>query len=502
MPSNRNFSEVRTRFAPSPTGYLHIGNLRTALFSWLIAKKYAGKFILRIEDTDQKRLVPGSVEKILEALEWLGISPDEGVIGIDSKGNFLEKGDKGPYFQSQRLEIYQKFAQKLVKQGKAYYCFCTPEQLKAKRELAQKEGHPPMYDGCCKKISLSEAQERIKKGEKAVIRMAVPKEETIEFEDLIYGKIKIKGNTVDDQVLIKSDGFPTYHLAVVVDDHLMEISHVVRGEDWIPSAPKHILLYQFFGWKLPVFIHLPNVLGENKKKLSKRAGDVSVSEFVKKGYLPEALVNFLALLGWNPKDNQEIFSKKELLKKFDEKNLHRSGAIFNSQKLDWMNGVYIRQKESEELWKLSQPFFEEYFSKKKLSWNQENNEKTKKIVAIEKERIKKISDLLDHLDFYFFRPCFDKKLLKWKDMKDEEVKNFLLRGYETLEKISPKDFEVKFIQEKLLETAGEKRGELLWPLRVALSGRKQSPSPFEIAWVLGKKETLERIKKAIEKLEN
>ncbi len=501
MSSFKKFLKVRTRFAPSPTGYLHIGNLRTALFAWLIAKKYNGKFILRIEDTDQKRLVPGSVEKILEVLKWLGISPDEGVVGINSKGEFIEKGNKGPYFQSKRLEIYQQLAQKLIKQGKAYYCFCTPEQLKAKRELAQKKGLLPMYDGCCREISLSQAQERIRKGEKAVIRMAIPKEEIIEFEDFIYGKIRIKGEVLDDQVLIKSDGFPTYHLAVVVDDHLMEISHVIRGEDWIPSAPKHILLYRFFNWKLPTFIHLPNVLGENKKKLSKRAGDVSVSEFIKKGYLPETLVNFLALLGWNPKNNQEIFSKEELIKNFDEKNLHHSGAIFNLQKLDWMNGVYVRQKSSEEIWKLSRSFLKEYFLKKKLSWSKENKEKTEKIIIIEQERMKKISDLLDHLDFYFFYPQFDKKLLKWKNMNNKEIKKSLLKTYNTLEKIYSENFQPSIIQEKLLEVAKEKRGEILWPLRVALSGREQSPSPFEIAWVLGKKETLKRIEKAIKKLE-
>jgi glutamyl-tRNA synthetase len=300
---------------------------------------------------------------------------------------------------------------------------------------------------------------------------------------------------VDDQVLVKTDGFPTYHLAVVVDDHLMQISHIFRGEEWIPSAPKHVLLYKFFGWKVPKFVHLPNVLGENKKKLSKRQGDVSVESFIEKGYLPEALVNFLALLGWNPKSNQEIMSREELIKFFSLNGLHKAGAIFNYQKLDWMNGQYLKNKTNQELLELSRKYIEKYLAETGLEFDEN---KLLKIIQTEKTRIKNLSEITENFDIYFKDVQYDKNLLQWKDMKDTEIQKALEFDLKIVKENDLDDLE-KF-QEKLLAEIGEARGEHLWPMRVALSGQEKSPSPFELAWILGKEESEKRMKRAIGKI--
>ncbi|MDD3607671.1 MAG: glutamate--tRNA ligase [Candidatus Moranbacteria bacterium] len=494
MKKDKN-TQIRTRFAPSPTGYVHIGNLRTALFAYLIAKKYDGKFLLRIEDTDQKRLVEDSVEKIFKALKWVGIEIDEGAYDIKD-GEIKEKGKLGPYVQSKRLEIYRGYAEKLIQEGKAYYCFCASERLKNLRERQQKNKQAPMYDKHCRGISLEEAKERIKAGEAHTVRMKVPENKKVEFTDLVYGKISVSSNIIDDQVLIKSDGFPTYHLAVVVDDYLMKISHIVRGEDWIPSAPKHILLYEYFGWDLPVFIHLPNVLGENHKKLSKRQGDVSVNDFRQKGYLPETIVNFLALLGWNPKTDDEIFSMEELIKKFDERGLHKAGAIFNYKKFDWMNSYYIKQKSEQDLFQLCLPYFEKFEKERGIKIMDEMKEK---IITIEKRRMRKLSEITENVDLYFSAADYGKQLLVWKDMTEKDVKKALEKMKETI--IGIEDFaDLKNIEDILIKSAGEARGQHLWPLRVALTGKEKSPSPFEIAWAIGKEETIKRIDAAINKL--
>jgi nondiscriminating glutamyl-tRNA synthetase len=492
---NEENRQVRTRFAPSPTGSVHIGNLRTALFAYLIAKKYNGKFLLRIEDTDQKRLVDDSVERIFKALKWVGIEIDEGAHDIKN-GEIEEKGDLGPYIQSKRLAIYREYAEKLIEEGKAYYCFCTPERLKELREEQQRNKRSPMYDKRCCEISPEEAKKRVAAGEVHTIRLKVPRNRRVEFCDLVYGKISVNSETIDDQVLIKSDGFPTYHLAVVVDDHLMKISHVVRGEDWIPSAPKHVLLYEYFGWDLPVFIHLPNVLGENHKKLSKRQGDVSVSDFRQKGYLPETVVNFLALLGWNPKTNDEIFSMEELIKKFDERGLHKAGAIFDHRKFDWMNAYYIKQKNKEELFDLCLPYFEEFEKERGVVIS---NEMKEKIIVVEGQRMKKLSEITSNIDLYFSFTEYDKRLLTWKDMSDDEIKKTLEKMKDAISGIEDLT-DLKKIENTLLEVAGEARGQYLWPLRVALTGKEKSPSPFEIVWVIGKEESINRINAAINKL--
>lgn len=493
--NNDNVKKVRTRFAPSPTGYVHIGNLRTALYAYLYAKSHGGDFCLRIEDTDQKRLVDDATQKVLEVLDWAGIKIDEGVM-LGADGKIKESGNNGPYTQSKRLDIYKKYAQQLIDEGKAYYCFCTAERLNEVREDQQKNKQAPMYDGCCREISKEDAQKRIEAGEKYVIRLKVPRGEKIEFTDGVFGKISVFSDTVDDQVLMKTDGFPTYHLAVVVDDHLMEFTHVLRGEEWIPSTPKHVILYNYFGWEAPQFIHLPNIVNENRKKLSKRQGDVSVEDFQKKGYLPEGLVNFLALLGWNPKTEQEIFSLEELGKRFDEKGIHKTGAVFDYKKLDWINSNYIKQKTSGELTELCWPYLENYSKEKSVGISREVSEK---IVSIEQERMKKLSDITDNIDFYFSEPVYEKELLRWKKNSDAETIEALNKMKGAIEKVEKFDI-MEDIKNVLFQEADGKVGDHLWPLRAALTGAERSPSPFEVAWVIGKEKSLERIEKALEKL--
>ncbi len=302
---------TRVRFAPSPTGYVHVGNLRTALYNYLFAKQNNGKYILRIEDTDQKRLVSDAVSKLLEAFDWVGITHDEGVFIEDNK--LVSKGECGPYIQSERLDIYKKYVDKLVEEGKAYYCFCSKERLDNVREENKKKGIISGYDGHCRDLDINEARKRIENGESYVVRLKIPKDEIIEFDDLVRGHVKMNSNESDDQVLLKADGFPTYHMAVVVDDHLMGITHMIRAEEWLPSTPKQVVLYRALGFDLPKFVHLPNILNSEKKKLSKRHDSVAVKDFRSKGYLPEALINFLALIGWSPEDNEEVMDMDELI---------------------------------------------------------------------------------------------------------------------------------------------------------------------------------------------
>jgi len=482
----------RVRFAPSPTGYLHIGSLRTALYCFLYAKKMEGDYFLRIEDTDQKRLVPDAIEKLLESLEWAGLKHDEGVF-VNGLGNIAEKGEYGPYIQSKRLEIYQKYAHQLVKEGKAYYCFCSPERLDTLRAVQEKAKLAPAYDKLClKTYSREEAEEKVKAGEKYVIRFDVPETGETEFEDAVRGRMKFVNKNLDDYVLLKSDGYPTYHLAHVVDDHLMKTSLVLRAEEWLPSTPKHILLFQAFGWETPQYAHLSTILNKDtKKKLSKRDGDVSVEDFKNKGYLPEAVVNFIALLGWNPKTEQEIFTLSELTEQFDVAKLNKAGAIFDLEKLDWMNGLYIREKEIKELTDLCRPYLAKY--EDKLS-----DDYLEKIVIVERERMKKLSDIAENTEFYFDAPDYDGQILKWKEMSDDDLKKSLQVSLNILSGIGKSDWTLNNIKDKLMAAADPKnRGKLLWPLRVALTGKEKSPSPWEVAWVIGKKESVERINSAI-----
>ncbi|PIU77952.1 MAG: glutamate--tRNA ligase [Candidatus Moranbacteria bacterium CG06_land_8_20_14_3_00_43_56] len=487
--------KVRVRFAPSPTGYLHIGGLRTALYNFLYAKKHKGDYFLRIEDTDQKRVVPGAIKKLIDSLDWAGLKHNEGVF-VNEKGDIYEKGEYKPYIQSKRLEIYKKYAHELVEKKKAYYCFCTPERLDSLRAVQEKARLAPAYDKLClKEISREEAEKKIANGEKCVIRFDVPETGETEFEDVVRGKVKFTNKNLDDFVILKSDGYPTYHLAHVVDDHLMKTTLVLRGEEWLSSTPKHLLLYQAFDWNPPQYGHLCVILNKNtKKKLSKRDGDVSVGDFMKKGYLPEAVVNFIALLGWNPKTEQEFFTLEELIEEFDISKLNKSGAIFDRDKLDWMNSIYLRKKEDWELIEPSRPYLEE--DEEKLS-----DEYIEKIVAVEKERIKKLSDIAENKEVYLKKPTYEKDLLKWKDMDNNNLAISLKKALDIISSVEESKWTLENLKNKLLAAADpENRGELLWPLRVALTGKEKSPSPWEVAWAVGKRETLFRIQKAIEKI--
>ncbi|HSH36801.1 glutamate--tRNA ligase, partial [Schnuerera sp.] len=390
--------DVRLRFAPSPTGYLHIGGLRTALYNYLFAKHNNGQFILRIEDTDRTRYVEGAIENLIESLQWAGIEYDEGV--FVEEGKIVQRGECGPYIQSERLDIYRKYVDELIEKGDAYYCFCSKERLDKVREEQKIKGLIPKYDGLCRSLSLDEAKERIANGEEYVVRLKLPAKKDIKFKDLVRGDIVINTEDIDDQVLLKSDGYPTYHLAVVVDDHLMGITHIVRGEEWLPSTPKHVYLYEVFGWEKPTYVHLPTVLNKERKKLSKRHGDVSVEDFREKGYLPEGLINYLALVGWSPEDNEEILSMDELIEKFSFERVSKTGGIFDRDKLDWVNEHHIRNYDIDKLTQLAIPYLKEAnliddkFIEEKYDW-------IKTLVETVKESISSISEIVDKADIFF-----------------------------------------------------------------------------------------------------
>lgn len=505
---------VRTRFAPSPTGFLHVGGLRTALYAYLFAKLNGGQFLLRIEDTDRERFVEGGVENILHSLYWAGVVPDEGVVlgsrqVIKSSSYKIGQiGEKGPYIQSERLPIYQKYAGALLEKGHAYYCFCSSERLDQLRAEQQKKKQPSGYDQfCLKNVSYEDAKKRVAAGEKHVVRLKMPKTGETTFNDLVRGQVSFKNALVDDQVLIKSDGFPTYHLAVVVDDHLMEISHVIRGEEWISSTPKHVQLYQYFGWQAPEFAHLPLLLNPDKSKLSKRQGDVAVSDYEAKGYLPEALVNFVAFLGWNPGDNREMFTLEELVKEFKIGKINKTGAVFNLEKLDWYNREHIKRLSDEELAKRTMLFFEkEEFYKKKIENGNLKLEigELAKVVKLERERITTLSELPEALKFVFELSDYAAELLIWKKGSREELKKILPGIKDKLFEISEAEWNRKKLEEVLMawiRDMGYGTGNVLWPMRVALSGLKNSPGPFEIAEVLGKSETIERLARSSEKID-
>lgn len=476
--------KIKTRFAPSPTGDLHIGGLRTALYNYLFAKKNKGEFVLRIEDTDQTRYQAGSVDVIFEGLKWAGIE-------YDNKKDIV--------FQSKRLKVYKKYAEQLVKDGHAYYCFCTPDRLEKMRTEQTAKKMAPKYDRQCLNLSKEEIEQKLKAGEPHVIRLKMPAGET-KFTDLIRGEVKFNHQEIDDQVLIKSDGFPTYHLANVIDDHEMEITHVIRAEEWLSSTPKHLILYQMFGWAPPQFAHLSLILAPDKSKLSKRHGATSVMEFKKLGYLPAALINYIALLGWNPGTEQEIFSLKELEKEFSLDKVQKAGAIFDINKLDWMNGEYIRQMSLDELVDLCLPYIHENIKTLK---HKNNKNYIKNIIALEQERLKKLSDITEATAYFFTEPQYEKELLRWRksDLKDAKEKlEFLAKE---LESVPEKNWTQSALEEFIKELIASHKletGNVLWPFRAALTGRDKSPSPFEVAEVLGKEESLKRIKKGSEKI--
>lgn len=465
---------IRVRIAPSPTGEdLHIGNVYTALINYIFAKQNSGKFIVRIEDTDRTRLVTGAEEKILSSLKWFGLSPDESPeVG----------GPYKPYRQSERLDLYRKYAEDLVKKNYAYYCFCTPDRLEKMRKVQQEKGMPTLYDGECKKIQNPSRFNRDKiQNNKFVIRLNVPEEGKTEFTDLIRGKISFENKLIDDQVLLKSDGFPTYHLAVVVDDYLMQISHVIRAEEWISSTPKHILIYQFLGWDLPIFAHLPIIRNPDKSKLSKRKNPVWVSWYREQGYLPEAMLNYLALMGWSIKDDNEIFSRDTLIKNFRLEEVKAVGPVFDIKKLEWINGEYIRKLKIQNLkFKITDFIGKDY-----------SESIVEKTIPIIQERIKKLSDYLPLCEFFFQRP--------------EKFEIDLKPNRDMLKKVSDKLSEIKdwkaFLigkeMQELCEGLGLKAGEFFMILRVAVTGKKISPPLNESMEILGKEEVLDRITQII-----
>lgn len=477
---------VRVRFAPSPTGYLHIGGLRTALYNYLFAKHHNGKFILRIEDTDRNRFVEGAVENLITTLNWIGLNYDE---GPDSEGEY------GPYLQSHRLDIYKKYANQLIENKKAYYCFCTPERLQELREEQQRQKLPQAkYDKHCLNISSDEINQKVEAGEPHVIRLNVPSDQKIIFDDLIREKVEFDTANIDDQVLIKSDGFPTYHLANVVDDHLMKITHVIRGEEWLSSTPKHILLYDFFGWEKPVFAHLPLLLNPDRSKLSKRQGDVAVEDYQSKGYLKEALMNFIALLGWNAGDDKEFYNLDELVEKFSLERVNKAGAVFDLQKLNWLNAEHLRAKPDPEiLLMLKVEIQKSQFSNRNYS-----DDYLIQIIKAMKERVSFIKEFISGAPYFFSAPdSYEAEIVKKRWNSDSsEILNRLAEIYSGYENPTKEDFENGL--KSLAEAEHIGVGKIIHPLRLAVSGMGNGPGVYDIVNIIGKEETIIRIKKAIE----
>lgn len=480
--------EIRVRFAPSPTGYLHVGGLRTALYNYLFAKKNNGKFILRIEDTDRNRYVEGAVENLIAALKWAGLEYDE---GPDVGGSY------GPYMQSQRLDIYKKYADELIKNGHAYYCFCTPERLQKLREEQEKQKLPQAkYDKFCLSLSKDEIEDKLKNNTPYVIRLNVKPNQKIVFNDIIRERVEFDSNNVDDQVLIKSDGYPTYHLANVVDDHLMKISHVIRGEEWLSSTPKHVLLYDAFGWERPNFAHLPLLLNPDKSKLSKRQGDVAVEDYRDKGYLKEALINFVALLGWNAGDDQEFYYINELIEKFTLERVNKAGAVFDLQKLNWLNAEHLRKKSNDELLLL----LKKEIQNSELAIENYNDHFLILIIDAMKERVSFVREFITSCIYFYTPPVeYEQKSVE-KNWKSDTVEHLqkLREEFSKLNNPTKEDFEQALT--KLSEELNIGKGKLIHPLRLAVSGQSTGPGLYDILFILGKDEVITRIQRAIEKL--
>ncbi len=483
------FDHVRTRFAPSPTGYMHVGNLRTALYAYLTAKSMGGKMILRIEDTDQERQVEGAVDIIYNTMRDTGLLWDEGPdIG----------GPVGPYVQSERMGIYKEYALKLVELGAAYYCFCDKERLEEVRELQKASGIAPQYDRHCRNLTPEEVQAKLDAGEPYVIRQKVPLEGTTTFDDVVYGSITVENSTLDDQILLKADGFPTYNFANVVDDHLMGITHVIRGSEYLSSAPKYNLLYEAFGWEIPIYMHCPPVMKDATHKLSKRNGDASYQDLVAQGYLKEAILNYILLLGWSPKGEKEVFSLPEMIEAFDIHGISKSPAIFDTVKLRFLNGEYIRALTPEQFHDMALPWIRKGVKREDVD--------TKLIASLLQPRCEVLGDIPEQLDFIDELPDYSTDLYVSKKMKtNEETSLEILRQIlpvmEAMDDFS--DEAVHTAMFDLIAKLGVKNGYLLWPLRIALSGKQFTPGGgVEIAAILGKEESLKRLKKGIEKLEN
>ncbi len=487
---------IRVRFAPSPTGYLHIGGLRTALYNYLLAKKSGGTFVLRIEDTDRERLVPDATEKLLRTLKECGLQPDEGV-RLSEDGKVTQVGDSGPYIQSERLEVYSRHAQQLLDGGHAYRCFCTQDELATMR-AAQAAAHQlPKYDRRCLRLTPDEVKAKLDTNVPHVVRLKVPDEGSSTFTDAIRGDVTFQHTEVDDQVLMKSDGFPTYHLAVVVDDHLMGITHVVRGEEWISSTPKHLLLYKAFGWDHPVYAHLPLLLSQTRAKLSKRQGDVAVEDFLAKGYLPVALLNFVALLGWNPKTERELFTLSELVDAFNIEQTNKAGAVVDMARLDWFNNQHIRRIVASR-----QAHPDEYLDLQARATTFMapglTSEQRGAVLALEAERTHRLEELAGATAFLVTLPSYEPSLLVFKKSDAERTGQGLAAAASALAEVGEwTEQNVHAALERAQQDSQLNPGDVFWPVRVALSGRESSPPPSAIAAILGKDQTLQRITAAM-----
>lgn len=475
---------VRVRFAPSPTGYLHVGSLRSALYDYLLARRHNGQVILRIEDTDRERLVEDAVEKMIATFKRVNIEFDEGP---------TQGGEYGPYVQSERLDLYHKYVNQLIESGHAYYCFCTKEDLDQMRQELMEKGEDARYDKRCSKLSTEEVQRKLDAGDSYVVRLNVPSDRTITFMDEVHGETSFETNYVDDQILLKSDGFPTYHMAVVVDDHHMGITHVLRGDEWIPSTPKHILLYEALGWEPPKFVHIPLLVNKEGKKLSKRDGDVAVEDYLNKGYLPEALINYLALLGWNPGTDEEFFTLEELEQKFSLDRVNDSPGVFDVEKLNWMNGKYIRMKEMNELAALVRPYLEDAGVQ-----IPEDDEQFQWMVNAVHEHLEYLAQIVDQIQV-FYRDAVEIADSEAKEMVELDSSKALFKAlidqFNTVDKITPDNFS------GLLKAAGKEagvKGKLLFmPTRLAVSGEKHGPDLGLMICGMGKEKVTQLLKNLI-----
>jgi len=487
--------KVRVRFAPSPTGFLHIGGLRTALYNELLARQSGGDFILRIEDTDRTRFVEGGIENICRSLKAVSIVPNEGV-WLDDKGKMVQRGEHGPYLQSEKLDKYREYADKLIAMDKAYHCFCSEKRLEELRQEQQAANKPTMYDGRCRALTRDQAEKRIAAGEPHVIRLKLPKQGMVSAWDMIRDEIRFDWAFVDDAVIVKSDGFPTYHLSATCDEHDMEITHIIRGDEWISSLPKHIFIYEAFGWTPPKFAHLPLLLNKDHSKLSKRQNDVAVEDYLKKGYLPEAILNFIALLGWNPTGEREIYSHEELVKLFDLAKVNKSGAVFNLEKLDWLNEHYLKTMSDDDYLALVSPFVKD---------QTDDHGFADRCLLLVRDRVTLPSDVMALTqDLFKVELDYSKVSVTWKKQPKEQATERLKALEALLTKISDKDFSKPGARTKheeriksLIAEKGWGNGDTLWPLRVALSGQEKSPTPFELLEVLGKERSLGRIAHAL-----
>jgi glutamyl-tRNA synthetase len=475
-------AQVRVRFAPSPTGYPHVGNVRTALFNWLFARHSNGVFILRIEDTDQARKVEGAVEIIMDSLKWLGMEWDE-----------------GPYFQSQRLDMYRKYAYQLVDEGKAYCCVCSSERLDSMRRDQAARKLPPGYDRRCRDLSPEQIKAATADGTEPVVRFKSPLEGKTNISDLIRGEVVFENSTLDDFVLLKSDGYPTYHLANIVDDHFMNISHVMRAEEWLSSTPRHVLLYRALGWAPPQFAHLPMILGADKSKLSKRHGATAINEYRDKGYLPEAMINFLSLLGWSLDDKTEIMTCEEIIKNFSIERVSKTAAVFNMDKLEWMNGVYIRGLSADEFAARCMPFIERDLPADIKRPPDRNY--LKAMLPLIQERAKTLAEVPPLVDFFFLdRLEYDAALLQGK-LDTNQALNVLMKSISALEPVDDwKTEPLELAVRPLTEETGLKAGPFFGVLRVAVTGRTASPPLFQTMEVLEKARCMERLRAAAQKL--